>query len=189
MSNHLRPLFIALAFLMLATTPKVHAQADEQELAQLQVKALFLYNFANFVEWPADAFAGPESPIRMCLFGDIPFGIFLDGVNGTPIADRTLAVVRTQDKADIAEGCQILFVGNDQRARLPDFWKDVQFLFVLSVGEQAGFADKGGIISIFRTKDQYEFDVNISNAMAAGLFLSSDLLSLAREIHENTQSQ
>lgn len=162
------------------------AQMDKQQ-AELQVKALFLYNFANFVEWPADAFDSADAPIRMCLFGEIPFGIFLDSVNGTPIGTRNLAVIRTQNKSDIASGCHILFVGGDQKASLPDFWKDVQFLFVLSVGEQKEFADSGGIINIFRTQDQYQFEVNISNAMAAGLFLSSDLLSLAREIHENAQ--
>lgn len=185
--KHLRAVFISvLGAWSLLATPVAQAQMDKEQ-AELQVKALFLYNFANFVEWPDDAFAGPDAPIRMCLFGDIPFGIFLDSVNGTPIGARNLAVIRTQNKADIASGCHILFVGADRKATLPDFWKDVQFLFVLSVGEQKEFADSGGIINIFRTQDQYQFEVNISNAMAAGLFLSSDLLSLAREIHENTQ--
>lgn len=167
-------------------SPLSHAQMDKQQ-AELQVKALFLYNFANFVEWPEDAFKSPDAPIRMCLYGDLPFGIFLDSVNGTPIANRTLSVTRTSDIKEIAEGCHILFVGSDQNATLPEFWKNVQFLFVLSVGEQKEFADSGGIINIFRTEDQYQFEVNISNAMAAGLFLSSDLLSLARAVHENTK--
>ncbi|AFU98402.1 YfiR family protein [Simiduia agarivorans] len=186
MKNVCTGLIRLIGVLALMASAWTHAQMDKQQ-AELQVKALFLYNFANFVEWPDDAFNSPDAPIRMCLFGEIPFGIFLDSVNGTPIGARNLAVIRTQDKTDIASGCHILFVGGDQKASLPDFWKDVQFLFVLSVGEQKAFADSGGIINIFRTQDQYQFEVNISNAMAAGLFLSSDLLSLAREIHENTQ--
>ncbi|MDN3637337.1 YfiR family protein [Simiduia curdlanivorans] len=166
---------------------ETNSNDNEKEMAQLQVKALFLYNFANFVEWPSDAFDSADAPIRMCLYGDLPFGIFLDSVDGTPIANRTLAVTRTNEIAEIAEGCHILFVGGERKASLPDFWKNVEFLFVLSVGEQEDFSDSGGIINIFRTEDQYQFEVNISNAMAAGLFLSSDLLSLARAVHENTK--
>lgn len=178
---------LALLIINSACWAQTPAEIEDKEMAQLQVKALFLYNFANFVEWPDDAFTSATDPIRMCLYGDLPFGIFLDAVNGTPIANRTLAITRTKKISEIAEGCHILFVGSDKKTSLPDFWKDVQFIFVLSVGEQADFADSGGIINIFRTDDQYQFEVNISNAMAAGLFLSSDLLSLAREVHENTK--
>ena len=178
-----------LAIVLLFAWHNSLAQNDssDAEMAQLQVKALFLYNLANFVEWAADAFDSPSAPIRMCLYGDLPFGIFLDSVDGTPIANRTLSVTRTNDVTDIAEGCHILFVGGERKSVLPEFWKNVEFLFVLSVGEQEDFSDSGGIINIFRTEDQYQFEVNISNAMAAGLFLSSDLLSLARAVHENTK--
>ncbi len=87
---------------------------------------------------------------------------------------------------DLKSGCQILFVGADQRTRLPELWKHINYLYVLSMGEQQGFADSGGIVNILRTTDQVQFEINISNALSNGLFISSDLLSLAREIKENT---
>ena len=33
-----------------------------QEAEEYQVKAAFLYNFAKFVEWPAQAFKSPQDP-------------------------------------------------------------------------------------------------------------------------------
>jgi len=156
--------------------------ASTNDLAHNQVKALFLYNFANFVEWPDSAFSSKLSPIRLCLYGDVPFGSFLDAVNGTLIGDRTLTMIRTQSKKDIEDGCHILFVGLDKKIELPNFFKDIKFNYVLSVGERSDFVEKGGVVNIVRTTDQVEFDINIGNALKNGLWVSSDLISLARKI-------
>ncbi len=160
-----------------------HAQSTEPEL---QVRAQFVYNFANFVEWPSDAFDKPDAPIKICLFGTIDFAPYLYTFSGTLIGDRELIVQKTKSFNQIKEGCHILYVGEDERVRLPTFWKKIQYVYVLSIGERTGFADKGGIINIHRTQDHIQFDVNIENAVNNGLFLDSDLLSLARTIHRNT---
>ena len=55
-------------------------------------------------------------------------------------------------------------------------------MYVLSVGERKGFAEKGGVINIVRTADEIQFDINLATAMANGLLVSSDLLSLARDV-------
>ena len=79
-------------------------------------------------------------------------------------------------------GCQILFVSKDRNEELPDFFKYLKFVYILSVGDQLGFADKGGIINIFRTSDRMQFDINLTNASKHGLSISSELLSIAREV-------
>ena len=89
--------------------------------------------------------------------------------------------------AEIKSGCHILYVGEDERVHLPRFWSEIQYVYVLSVGERRGFADKGGIINIMSTRNQLQFEVNIENAINNGLFLDSDLLSLARSIKRNSQ--
>ena len=163
------------------------AWADESRTNEYKVKALFLYNFANFVDWPKNAFSDDQSPIKMCLFGDVPFGPFLQVVNGTFIGERELAIVQAKIISDIEDGCHILFVDGEKKLLLPNFWKDVKYLYVLSIGEKKGFTDNGGIVSIMRTGDNVEFEINISNAITNGLFISSDLLKLAREIKRNTE--
>ena len=163
--------------------------SDQSDQAEYQVKALFLYNFANFVEWPQGAFKSPQEPIRLCLFGQVPFGGFLETVDGTLIGDRELKVVLTSTIEEIRRGCHILFVGEDKKVQLPTFWNEIQYVYVLSIGEEKGFTERGGIVNIMRTTDQVQFEINISNALEKGLFISSDVLSLAREIKRNTESQ
>ncbi|MBV1922366.1 MAG: YfiR family protein [Pseudomonadales bacterium] len=151
-----------------------------------RLKALFLYNFANFVDWPESAFQANDSDLRLCLFGDISFGSMLDAVDGTLIGNHRLSLKRTKKLKEIETGCHMLFVSHEQRIRLPHFFTQIQYMYVLSVGDRKGFAVKGGVINIVRTEDQMQFDINLSTAMANGLTVSSDLLSLAREVKRLT---
>lgn len=160
------------------------ADDDFDKVKEYQVKALFLYNFANFVEWPNDAFTSPSAPLRMCLYGAVPFGEFLDMVNGATIRDRILDVIRTTDYEKIQSGCHILFVGIDHQSELNQFFKNLNHLFVLSVGNTEDFASSGGVVNIIRTQDQQQFEINLSKAIENGLLISSDLLALARIINE-----
>lgn len=172
---------------VLASSHSTYAVEKEVSEAELQVRAQFVYNFANFVEWPDEAFAAINSPIRVCLFGKVEFAPYLNTFSGTLIGRRSLQVKQAKALDEVRSGCHILYVGKDERVRLPTFWSQIQYLYVLSVGERNEFADKGGIINILRTKDRLRFDVNIENALSNGLFLDSDLLALARTIKRNTQ--
>lgn len=166
----------SLLFLILLAVSTAGQAQDEQ------AKALFLYNFANFVEWPESAFASNAAPLTLCVFGEIDFGAFLTEVDGTLIGNHPLKIISTLKKSDIESGCHILFVSYEQRIRLPEFFTKIKYMYVLSVGDREGFADKGGIINIVRTSDQMQFEINITTALKNGLTVSSDLLSLAREI-------
>lgn len=154
-----------------------------QQAKEFHVKALFLYNFANFVEWPQDAFKAQDSPLRMCLYGSVPFGGFLDAVDGTRIRDRHLNVIRTSSAEEIEVGCHILFVGTERLDEIEQLFQNMNHLFVLSIGNVEGFTDKGGTVNILRTKDQNKFEINLSKAIKNGLLIDSDLLSLARIIN------
>lgn len=164
-------------------TPMADVKSEPQRIKEFHIKALFLYNFANFVEWPADAFKDKETPLTMCLYGSVPFGGFLDAVNGVKIRDRHLKIIRTSKIEETKSGCHILFVGTEHLATIEKLFNNLNHLFVLSIGNVKGFTDKGGIVNILRTKDQHKFEINLSKAIENGLLIDSDLLSLARIIN------
>lgn len=145
-----------------------------------QVKSLFLYNFANFVRWPPEAFSGSGDRLRICIYGKAELGNFLDQVNGTRIRDKTLELLRTANQKDIESGCQVLFVGADKLVMLPGLISSSKHIYVLSVSDVENFAREGGVISIMRTKDHVSFEINLDVAISRGLLISSDLLSMAR---------
>ena len=46
------------------------ARAEPALSAEYQLKAVFLFNFAQFVEWPASAFPDPNAPLVIGVLGD-----------------------------------------------------------------------------------------------------------------------
>src|SRR5690554_4033155 len=102
-------------WLLAAVSTASYAQSSGITEAEQQVRAQFVYNFANFVEWPDDAFANTEAPIKICLFGEVNFAPYLYTFAGTRIGMRTLEVRKTDQMEEIRSGCHILYVGQDER--------------------------------------------------------------------------
>src|SRR5580704_1189802 len=76
--------------------------------SEYQVKAVFLFNFSQFVSWPAGTFGRSDSPIVIAVLGRDPFGADLDAVvNGEHVGERALVVRRYQDVSEIKD-CHIL---------------------------------------------------------------------------------
>src|ERR1700721_2428538 len=57
----------------------VRAACGAEAPTEYQVKAVFVYNFSHFVEWPAQAFAAANAPFVIGILGGDPFGANLDG--------------------------------------------------------------------------------------------------------------
>lgn len=159
--------------------------ADDQAIEKA-VKAQFVYNFINFVVWPNDAFASPQARLRLCTLGAVNFAEQLKVYEGAKVLGRQLEVQIAGQIDEIKQGCHTLFVGDDERVRLPELWGQINYMYVLSVGDREHFSERGGIITIVRTADRVHFDVNIQTAIENGLFVDSDLLSLARTIRRHT---
>src|SRR5688500_2932564 len=78
--------------------------------AEYQLKAVFLFNFAQFVEWPPEAFPENQSPLVIGVLGEDPFGPYLDQiVSGENANNRPLAVQRYRQVEEI-KTCHILFI-------------------------------------------------------------------------------
>lgn len=151
-----------------------------EQNVEYQVKAAFLLNFTRFVQWPAGSFATPQSPLTICVMGKDPFGRALDDVvRGETANSRALAVERIA-KTPAPGMCQVVFIG----AGVSDLPRVLNALGrgVLTVGEGEKFLRDGGMIALLLDNRRVRFDVDQAAAAAAGLSLSSRLLSVARMV-------
>src|SRR5882762_3409674 len=74
-----RKTWFAFWLLLAAWLPGGLSQAaDTTPSRENQVKAVFLFNFAQFVEWPPEAFPEAQTPLVIGVLGEDPFGGFLD---------------------------------------------------------------------------------------------------------------
>jgi hypothetical protein len=149
---------------------------------EYRVKAVFLYNFAKFIEWPPDAFAAPGAPFGLCVLGNDPFGPDLEELVGSKVAQgRPLAIRRFADVKAMS-GCHILFVADTDRRKLPAILQAVGSAPILTVGENQDFTQLGGALRFFLLENRVRFEINLAATARAHLKLSAKLLDLARVV-------
>ena len=176
--------FIIAVLVSLSLAVSVRAQsADPDGSSEYLIKAGFIYNFAQLVQWPDAAFPQSDSPIVIGIVGNDPFGATIDSVvQGKKLNGRSLVVKRFRWGKDTREikDCNILFVSSSERERLDEIIQAVKSLPILTIGETPGFATRGGIINLTLEGNRVRFEVDIEAAKQANVNISSRLLALAR---------
>ena len=176
MALHRRVAWLAgLASLLLgASAPAATAQAAPSE--EYQLKAVFLFNFAQFVEWPARAFHEAEAPLVIGVLGEDPFGAYLDElVNGEKVGDRRLIVRRYQRPEDIAE-CHIIFISHSETGALDKIISRLKGRSVLTVSDVDSFTRLGGMVRFVTEDGKIRLRINVEAAKECGLTISSKII-------------
>ncbi len=148
-----------------------------------RVEAAYIYNFAKFIEWPAQNFHGSTVPMQFCVLRDHLFELELSRIlKDKTIAGRALQVVQVED-GEQSRHCQVLFINSSER-KVEQVIEAVQGTSVLTLGETENFLKQGGIIHFVLENDRVQFEINHKAANKAGLYISSRLLAVARQVAE-----
>lgn len=162
----------ALMAICMVAAPSL-AQNPQQAFNEYQLKAVFLFRFAQFVEWPAN---DPAAPFVICVLGDDPFDTYLDDtVRDESVQNRKVNVVRYRKVEEIGR-CQILFVGESERTRTKQIAALLKGRGTLTVGDSANFAEQGGMIEFTTEEKRIRLKINVDAARASDLLISSKLL-------------
>lgn len=170
-------LLLLAFFAALACPPVLRAENPLQR--EYEIKAAYLYNFINYIDWPENAFPAPGGTITIGIVGQNPFGGALDVLNGKQVKGRTVALKQISDTKELDQ-CQIVFINSSEKARLPELLDKLKDSRVLTVSEIDGFAQQGGIINFISEHNKVRFEINPDAARRLGLNISSELLKLAK---------
>lgn len=175
-----RARWTALTAIVIVLLPiSAGALAGTDALAASVLKAAFLYNFAKFTEWPSRA-----APLVFCVVGDADVATALIGtVRGQKINGRPLSVSQPQG-TDSWRSCSMLYLA-DADAVGPAGLGAIRMLPVLTVSDDKGFSQGGGIIELYVEGERMRFAVNVDAADRSGLKLSSRLLGLAKVVRDS----
>jgi hypothetical protein len=167
--------WILIAWLAAART----VETQRVTFAEPEVKAVFLFNFAHFVQWPDSAFPDPRSAFVIGILGDDPFGRILDEVvKGEVVQGRRFVVERFRRPEDIVT-CHILFVGQFTPEVYTHIFATLEGRPILTVGDGESFAAHGGVIRFLTDRNRIRLRVNVDAAKAARLTISSNVLRSA----------
>lgn len=179
----LRPSHFALLLaggLLLATTASAQKKDAGRTFDEYEVKAVFLLNFSNYSEWPAEAFASADAPFTFGVLGDCPFGTKLEAaLKGEKVKGREIKIRRAR-KVEELKDCQVVFVGRSEKARVEAVIAALRGKPVLTVSDLEDFCRACGIACFTTEDNRVRFQINAAAARAGGLKISSQLLALAK---------
>jgi hypothetical protein len=169
-----------------ATLP---AQAVERVAGEYEIKAAFLYNFAQYIEWPKDAVPGAEDSFIIGILGQDPFGSALDDIARDKTIQGKRIVLRRFATVEDYTPCHILFIASSAVSEMPAVRRRVQDTHVLLAADTEGLAQRGVVINFFVESSKVRFEINTTAAERAGIKISSKLLRLARIVTDKPETK
>jgi hypothetical protein len=158
------------------------AGAQSPTPGEYQIKAAFLFHFAQFVDWPPEAFKQPDSPIIYCTIGEDPFAGALDAALKGKTQGARAFEVRHLKGSEETQACQLLFIGAAEKKNITAALASVEGRATLTVGETEHFAADGGVIGFCLEDNKIRFEINLRAAEHARLQISARLLALAKTV-------
>ncbi|MDX2506545.1 MAG: YfiR family protein [Gammaproteobacteria bacterium] len=147
--------------------------------AEYKLKVALVYKLIRFVEWPQAASGKPPERFGICVLGRDDFGTALDALEERKVGGVPIVIQRFSQSKNIEMQCQLVFISDSKRA----FLKPILHAFgerpILTIGDSAKFAEKGGMIQLTSGEKRIGFKINLQRARASSLKIAAPLLQLA----------
>ncbi len=172
-----RSRLIVSIVLALAWTPLQAAPPSPNEYS---LKAVFLYNFCRFIDWPPLAFHSPNDPLDHRNHR-APIRSARSSRRRSP--GRIIGAARsrssiTETPREIRQ-CQLVFVSQGDESQTGAILAAVAGRNILTVGETESFLDHGGMIALTAEQNRVRLRINPTALRATKLSVSSKLLQVA----------
>lgn len=148
------------------------AFADEAADRENKIKIAYLFHFSQFTEW-----ATKPAVFNFCVYDDSHFSTLLKQAYVGKMLGNSQVEVQTVNAQSNFNSCQILYFPSNVPS---DLLASIRKKPILSIGSQKNILEQG-IICLFEDEQKIRFFINNVTALASGLKISSQLLSLSKE--------
>jgi len=149
------------------------------------VKAAFLYRFASYVEWPADA---PSDPLVIGVVGADEIADQLDQLLPRMTVHGKPAQVRRVSGTDELDGVHILYVAPQAMKRTRTLRSAALARPILLVTDVDDGLESGAVINFIEANRNVRFEISLLAADRARLKITSALLSVAARVERRPQA-
>ena len=141
-----------------------------------KIKAVFLYNFTKYIEWPKEERSGK---FVFGVLGNSPLYTELSNMSKTKKVNGSPIEVKKFNSPNEINGCHVIYVPPASSGKWTEVLKKVSGKSTLLVSEKPGLAKQGAIINFVVKDNRQKFELNLSNAQKHELKVSSSLEALA----------
>lgn len=167
------------------TTTAAFAQAPGGS-KEYTLKAAFLYNFTQYIDWPASAFAQPDTPFSVCVIDNDPFGEALLALQNRKYKERPIVINYPKSLAE-ARNCHILYLDKPRQTLLgADPGKALGNAPVLTVSSSNEAMESGVGIGFVNQSGRVRWSLNLAAVRQAQLKASVKLIEIAISIVGDT---
>jgi len=175
----LRKVLFRSKLILLLTCGLVFLTAQNPKVEHYQIKAAYVFNFTQFIEWPASAFTQEEEPLVIGILGKDPFDSYLEQlVAGEKVIAHPILVKRFNSIAEVSS--HILFINEEDPKVLNEILASLKGRSILTISDTPGFIQQGGMIRFITVNKKIQFQINPDALKEVDLTISSKVLRLAQ---------
>jgi hypothetical protein len=157
--------------------------ADAPLLQEHALKALYLFNFTKYVEWPERRQADTNAFVIGVVGSPDVEASLKEATQGKQVGGRPVVIRRFEGESD-PRVCRILYFGTSDRSPAEKMLEALRTQPVLTVGEGEAFLDRGGMVGFVRKDKKIRLFIGLETARRAGLHVSAKLLAVAEEVRD-----
>lgn len=161
-------LFILLGFLFVSAVTQ--AQDDK-------FKALFMYNFTKYIEWPANM---KQGDFVIGVLGSSGMETELKTISERKKVNTQTIVVKKLNSAEGVEGCHMIYISPVKSSSTSQVSSKVTNCLLVS--DNANGVSGGASINFIKPNDKLEFEISKSTIEKTGLKIGSGLMSLGKVV-------
>ena len=145
---------------------------------QLMKNVIYRLCFAKFIEWPAKN----REKFIITLIDENPFDSLLDDLYKDKTIHGKSIWIRYVISLDEIKETDILFITLDNQHEVQKVIAYAQKNSILTISEQRGFAQRGGIIQLNFVMQKTQLKINYESALKSKIKISSPLLAIAKQV-------
>lgn len=183
------PVLLSVLLCLLWPASGYSAQTNEPLPQEYGLKSIFLYNFLQFVHWPAKKCPQIKGMVKeIAVLGDSPIGESLQALK-TQLKESHNVDITVRylgpyvDGMDLS-GCRLLFITKSEMKNARKILAGLKDEPTLTVADTEEFFEQGCMIVLLSRLNKVRWAVNRKPAEQAGLRLNSRMLAMAIDITE-----
>lgn len=176
----MKKLFFILLFPLILLTQSAAIRPDQSEEAGAKIKAIYIYNFTKYIEWPTEY---KDGNFVIGVYGtNLPLMNELNRMATSKMVGTQKMEIKNIGSSAEAAQCHIIYILSDNSSQLGDVIGKIKGKSTLIVTDKAGMAKQGAGINFSVVENKQKIELNRGNIEKYKLKVASTLVEMAVQI-------
>lgn len=175
-----KTLFIILLLPFVLLTQSAAIRLDQSEEAGARIKAIYIYNFTKYIEWPTEY---KEGNFIIGVYGtNVPLLGELNKMAASKMVGSQKLEIKSINAPSDAGQCHIVFILNDNSSQIGEVVNKIKGKSTLIVADKPGMAKQGAGINFSIVENKQKIELNRGNIEKYKLKVASTLVEMAVQV-------